>query len=386
MCIEASQNAENKPKSVSAKQLDTLRKGVESNEEFARTLLKGLPIGVCITDEQGTLVTANDAYFEIYGYEPDEMLGRNFTMVAPPEHRDLLTDLHNQFMGQTYEIDDEWEVITKNGERLRVLVAAAYLTLSSSGPQKMTFVVNISDHTRAEKLLERTLQMLADSLEMQEQALHAVLHDLRSPLSGIASAIALMKKEDLTEHQQRLVDVIDQLSHRSLRLTKSVTDMIHMEKGTYELQADRFDWRQLLDGVAEYMQLRFDGNGLRIKWAEESTQEPVPFVGDRFHLTRVIENLLINALDASSVDTVTMSLRAEGERVSIDIHNEGVIPERIRDSFFGKYVTAGKRNGTGFGTYYAQKVIELHGGRVSFDTSDDTGTTLHVVLPRPAEE
>jgi signal transduction histidine kinase len=67
----------------------------------------------------------------------------------------------------------------------------------------------------------------------------------------------------------------------------------------------------------------------------------------------------------------------------IAIHNAGVVPEAVRDRFFEKYATSGKRSGTGLGTYSAQLIAKAHGGHIEFTTSEAEGTRVTVVLPCP---
>ena len=57
------------------------------------------------------------------------------------------------------------------------------------------------------------------------------------------------------------------------------------------------------------------------------------------------------------------------------------IPKAIRESFFDKYVTSGKKQGTGLGTYSARLMTEVQNGEIEFDTSEEHGTTLKVLLP-----
>jgi signal transduction histidine kinase len=65
----------------------------------------------------------------------------------------------------------------------------------------------------------------------------------------------------------------------------------------------------------------------------------------------------------------------------IAIHNQGSVPEAIRESFFEKYVTAGKQSGTGLGTYSARLMAETQNGSIHLETSDAEGTTVTIRMP-----
>jgi signal transduction histidine kinase len=94
-------------------------------------------------------------------------------------------------------------------------------------------------------------------------------------------------------------------------------------------------------------------------------------------------NLLRNAAEASTEGgKIDVRFAADEKHVIVAIRNDGVVPETIRDRFFDKYVTAGKAEGTGLGTYSAKLVTEAQLGAISMATSETNGTTLTVRLPK----
>jgi two-component system sensor histidine kinase/response regulator len=80
-------------------------------------------------------------------------------------------------------------------------------------------------------------------------------------------------------------------------------------------------------------------------------------------------------------ERITFEMK-HGENHSVGIQNSGTVPEEIRDTFFGKYATAGKSGGTGMGTYSARLITETLGGKISLDTSEDVGTTVQILFPK----
>ena len=77
---------------------------------------------------------------------------------------------------------------------------------------------------------------------------------------------------------------------------------------------------------------------------------------------------------------------AEIVTVCISVHNKGAVPESIRERFFDKYVTSGKRGGTGLGTYSARLMAENQRGTISLATSEAEGTRISVHLPLAGED
>ena len=96
----------------------------------------------------------------------------------------------------------------------------------------------------------------------------------------------------------------------------------------------------------------------------------------------LLANLLKNAVEASPRGGSVFLDFNTTDNHTITVHNQGVIPEAIRDTFFDKYVTSGKVQGTGLGTYTSHLITTSLGGQIHFTTSEEDGTTITVSLPR----
>ncbi|MBF0582858.1 MAG: sensor histidine kinase, partial [Magnetococcales bacterium] len=105
-------------------------------------------------------------------------------------------------------------------------------------------------------------------------------------------------------------------------------------------------------------------------------------LGDKTLCYTLFANLCKNALEASGTgQTVTIALRnGDNGMATIAIHNHGAVPEAIRETFFEKYVTHGKRGGTGLGTYSSRLMAETQQGQIALHSSELEGTTITVTL------
>ncbi len=97
-------------------------------------------------------------------------------------------------------------------------------------------------------------------------------------------------------------------------------------------------------------------------------------------LYMILLNLLNNAIEASPKhEEITIEI-IEDELFTITIHNKGVIPFEIRERFFEKYVTSGKKKGNGLGTYSAKIMSLAIGAELHFKTDEKSGTTLIIYI------
>ena len=102
-------------------------------------------------------------------------------------------------------------------------------------------------------------------------------------------------------------------------------------------------------------------------------------LGDPHLLRTALQNLLVNALEASPPEAKVVIEITSNKNCIIKITNNGVVPVEIRDTFFDKYSTSGKFNGTGIGTYSARMMVKAMGGDITMSTSDDDNQTVVTV-------
>lgn len=95
----------------------------------------------------------------------------------------------------------------------------------------------------------------------------------------------------------------------------------------------------------------------------------------------MLSNLILNGLQASpSGGSISVVLK-KNDTITITIHNQGEIPESLRERFFDKYSSSNKITGTGLGTYSARLIARTHGGDITFNTETPGETSVTVTLP-----
>ncbi|MFW6387938.1 MAG: sensor histidine kinase, partial [bacterium] len=193
----------------------------------------------------------------------------------------------------------------------------------------------------------------------------------------------LLARYDLPEEHSELVDIILQSGEKLNNMLSTSVDMVRMEEGRYELQPIELSLNDLLAEVlVEVEQLATEKS---ITLGREFEAEQPLVDGERLYLANLFANLIRNAIEAAPPGSA-VTVRVTGadktdNMVRVIIHNEGAVPDEIRDHFFDRYVTHGKPGGTGIGTYIARLIARVHGGDLSFTSSEQEGTTLYVQLP-----
>lgn len=124
-------------------------------EDRYRSIVEATPSGICITNEHYLYEYVNPAYCTLYGYHPEELMGKSFTIVVPEENQQFMMDLHDQYIDGATEIQGEWQVVAKDGTVRTILADAARIVGEDGRPRKATFVVDITGRKHAEESLQR---------------------------------------------------------------------------------------------------------------------------------------------------------------------------------------------------------------------------------------
>ncbi|MFP5238320.1 MAG: ATP-binding protein [Acidobacteriota bacterium] len=207
-----------------------------------------------------------------------------------------------------------------------------------------------------------------------------IRHDIKSPLFSLHALAEIAFRQGvnqgLNEHVPDLLHKIRQVT----MMVDSAEKLCQIEEGGDVVQKELCSCASLFNSVKMTNRSLLRSLGVTLLMVPD---EDDPFLeGDGVLLEDMIHNLVKNAIEASPRGgIVTVTHRHECVFDRIEFHNEGMIPDCVRDNFFEKYVTSGKTFGTGLGTYSARLVAKAHGGDIEFSTSDCNGTTITVVLP-----
>lgn len=372
----------------SEQSLENIKNTTEALGNIVVRSIDGIPIGICITDRHGYFLNVNTTYCEIYGYSKEELIGEHFTVVVPEEGRPALDELHKRFMGRKYELQGRWNVLNKAGHTFLILSSAAYLIDEETGePQKMTFVVDLTNAQRAYEELQATIEVLRNKLDAQDAAIDIANHDVKNNVNAMVNISDILLNKEPTEEQRKWLMRLKHTGEKTLTLLKTAGDYAQMEQGKYKLDVSEFDLVEIVNDSIMSLARIVERKDLQIKLNHLNDQgspseNGLLIYADKFYLERVLHNLLQNAVEASPEGKIITVETSGDDVVRVDIHNEGVIPTEIQPYFFEKYITYGKRAGTGLGTYIAKLVVEMHQGSVAFRSSEEEGTHIYLSFPR----
>jgi len=129
---------------------------LNSTERLLHSVFDTAASGICITDEKGRIVNVNSEYCNIYGYDREEFIGKNFSIIALPENREAMQKMHDDFISGKEVPDAEWNVQRKDGKVIEILSTSRLLEYDDGNRFKITSIKDISENKKYRNLLQET--------------------------------------------------------------------------------------------------------------------------------------------------------------------------------------------------------------------------------------
>ena len=224
----------------------------------------------------------------------------------------------------------------------------------------------------------------------REDMERVIQHDIRNGLMGIMGTVQVLLGNSTNRSQQEYLELLYRNSLNLKNTINSSLDLYKMETGTYVVDSQEFDLLKLLHRVVKTLGKLAEFRNLSVNIAVDGLpageEDELKLRGATLQVENMFTNLLKNALEASPPGRVVTISVSSAKGTVIDLHNQGTIPEEIRERFFQKYVTSGKENGLGLGVYSARMIARAHGGDIGFTTDQAEGTHVRVAFPGAKEK
>ncbi len=213
-------------------------------------------------------------------------------------------------------------------------------------------------------------------------------HELRTPLNAVLGFSDIMRQRlfgPMPDRYAAYVDNIHEAGGHLLELINDVLDVSKIEAERYVLTLERFDARELVSAAIALVRVTAEDKGVLLTGVLPA--EPVDVLADKRAVRQIALNLMSNAVKFTPPGgSVTVTIEAVGPYLEIIVADTGVgiAPEDVRR--LGRpFEQAGaieqRRQGTGLGLSLVRAFAELHGGRMSIESTLGEGTAVTVRLP-----
>lgn len=407
-----------------------------------QTIIETAIDGIITIDEKGIIETVNPAAAKLFGYLPEELIGKNIRILMPSPYRQQHDDyierykatgeariigigrevpgmrkdgtifpmrlavsevfLENKrvFTGICHDLSDvkkAEEKIRKLNEELEEKVIERTEELASvvnkllNTNKKLQY--EVQERKSAETALRESAREIQKALEKEKELselksrfVSMASHEFRTPLSTILSSISLLSRYTEGSQQEKRDKHIQRIKSAVRNLTGILNDFLSLsklEEGRIENQPFEFELQELCPEVIDEIQgLLKDGQEI----IHEGIHTPMTVNWDKRLVKNILFNLLSNASKYSDEGKkIFLKERLEGDYLLIDITDQGIgIPEADQVYLFTRFFRAANAmniQGTGLGLNIVKRYIDLVGGSITFDSQLNVGTTFTVCLP-----
>ena len=312
--------------------------------------------------------------------------------------RPVATETSPEWLDTVYRGEEHRAVLELLGPRSAVIVPLVargrklgVINLASSSPGRMSLPTmleiarGVADRAAIAIDNARLMREAQEAVRVREDVVAIVSHDLRNPLNAISLAsLSLLRHDPLTEAQGRGLRRIVSAADRAHRMIRDLLDFTQARAGgAIPIHPRPVDLHELTRQVVDEVHLANPGRDIFVEARGDGHGD-----WDEDRLAQLLTNLVGNALQHSPDGTpVRVSSRAEGDGVTLSVHNQGTpIPPNVLPVIFEPYrrgpAAALGRGSIGLGLYISRQIVLGHGGRIDVRSSVQDGTSFTVWLPR----
>lgn len=343
--------------------------------------------GLITINSRGIIQSFNPSSSRIFGYKPEEVIGKNVKMLMPEpdqgRHDSYIGNYHKTGIAKIIGIGREVEAKRKDGSIFPMELGISSFEING----ERCFVGIIRDITER-KLLESLRRSLLDKLIASntelERFAYIASHDMQEPIRMVTNFSEIIAKEYGEQLDERGHEYLNLVIDSGKRMRDLVEDLLDYSRLDSEgIRTVEFQGDESIDGALKNLQelIREKGATVTYDSLPDLCANPIQFM-------RLLQNLIANAIKYQPPGNkpaihVNGKESQDGWTISVKDNGLGIKPEFIEQIFqpFRRLHRWEVIQGSGLGLSICKKIIENHGGRIWVESSPGQGSTFSFFIP-----
>jgi two-component system, LuxR family, sensor kinase FixL len=366
-----------------------------AREAHVKSILDTIPDAMIVIDERGVIQSFSAAAERLFGYAPDDVIGKNIKMMMPSPYRENHDGYLARYMrtGERRIIGVGRVVVGERKDGSTFAMELAVGEMKSGSRRYFTgFIRDLTERQKTETRLQELQSELVhiSRLTAMGEMAATLAHELNQPLSAIANYMKGSRRlleQNTDERSVTVREAIDNAAEQALRagqIIRRLRDFV--ARGENEQRVESIN--KLVEEASALALVGAKDHGIRVRFQLSEAGDLV--LADKVQIQQVLLNLIRNAIEAMQ-DTerrdLTLSSGHNGAgqlTVSVTDTGPGIAPE-IANQLFQPFVTT-KPQGMGVGLSISRTIIEAHGGRIWIEPNPEGGTIFKFTLPMVSSE
>ena len=370
---------------------------LQESETRQRTIMETMFGALITTDEEGNIENFNPAAEQMFGYQAQQVIGKNALMLIPERKQNkyfvAFTDLMNSGFENTLQLDIKIVMRRMDNSEFPASLAISHMIID--GRQMYNgIIMDITDRCEAEARILEAKEKAESSDRAKSEFLATMSHEIRTPMNGILGMSELLLESRMNSRQYQLASRIQQSGRLLLRLINDVLDLSRIEANRLQLDPEPFDINELImeTGLLFHEQATRKGLALHCKIAPGIHNT---WIGDITRLRQIINNLMANAIKFTHTGSVTLSVEAadatqQDACLRFSVRDTGIgISEDAQEHIFDSFSqadgsTTRRYGGSGLGLTICRKLVQQMEGTIGVNSDNEAGSEFwfSIRLPR----
>lgn len=375
-------------------------KALKESEARLRFMAEAMPQKMFATDANGKVDYVNPQWLEYSGMTTKKFIKNGWQEITHPDDLPIARKVWSLALENGEPFSCEVRYRRKDGV-YRWHLNQAQAMYDQDGKVMRWFGSNTDiDDTRAalkrehnlEKRALRLTEQRAQLIELnkaKDEFIALASHQLRTPATAVKQFLGLLLQGfagELSEQQRKMIATANESNDRQVDIINDLLQVARLDGGKVNLNMKNTDLNTLINHAANEMKGTLEERNQKLELV--SADSPHLVNVDPIKMRMVLENLLSNASKYSPYGKrIEASFNHHQGHVQVMIKDEGVgISKEDIGKLFKKFSRIDNPlslivGGTGLGLYWAQRIVELHGGKISVESEIDKGSTFTISIP-----
>ncbi len=363
------------------------KKVLEIAEKNIHLIFNATPTALVMTNQEGNIELANQALFELFDYDRDQLIGQNIEVLIPKkfrqQHQQYRKDYNKKPEKRTMAARSDLHACTKNGREFPVEVGLSPIKLNQI-PKVIASVTDITERRKQLLVLHNYTNQLKKSNENLEQFAYVASHDLQEPLRMVSSYTQLLANRYQNKLDEDANVFIQFAVDGAKRMQALIQDLLIFSRLSAEtIRKEPVDANELYDSALKNLAMGISETNTLV------TKDELPVIcGDKSQLGQLFQNLIGNAIKYRGPEKnnqIHVSVGRVNDRWQFCVQDNGI---GIETEYFERIFVIFKRlhgtteyPGTGIGLALCKRIIESHKGEIWVESEYGQGSRFYFTVP-----